>query len=42
MLHFNNKHTGQISEKGTGFEKLSAEGFHFKENKPKENFSIYL
>ena len=39
MLHFDNKqHTCQISEKGTGFEKLSAEGLHFKENKPKENF----
>ena len=42
MLHFNNKHTCQTSEKGTDYEKLSAGGFHFKENKPKENFSIYL
>ena len=41
-LHLNNKHTGQISEKGTDFEKLSAERFQFKANKPKENFAIYL
>ena len=42
MLHLNNKHTGQVFDEGAGFEKLSAEVFHFKEKKPKENFSIYL
>ena len=41
-LHFNNKHTRQISEIGTGFKKLSAEGFHFEEDKLKENFAVYL
>ena len=41
-LHFNNKDTGQISENGAGFDKLSAAKFHFKEIEHKENFAIYL
>ena len=41
-IDFNSKHTDQISQKGTEFEKYSMKAFNVIENKHCESFSIYL
>ena len=41
-MDFNSKHTDQISQKGTLFEKYSMKAFNVTENKHCESFSIYL
>ena len=41
-IDFNSKHTDQISQKGTEFEKYSMKAFNVIENKHCESFSIYF